>query len=208
MQKHEGRIIRYQSENFKLRGSNWDQKFIWGPKLYFGRSQIASVLNGANDRRNASHFEVKYFPMGIGYCLSIEYKHYWMLVFALFDVNFLVCWDFGGLLNSCGSLEMLQFCLIDGIFEWPGTIKGLTNSQLEEIGCQIILGNTYHLALRPTSELLDEVGGLHNFMNWKRALLTDSGGFQMVVYDLIYAWFLFSSCEFLAFFDPVNTIAC
>ncbi|KAH1253285.1 Queuine tRNA-ribosyltransferase catalytic subunit 1 [Glycine max] len=61
-----------------------------------------------------------------------------------------------------------------------GTIKGLTNSQLEEIGCQIILGNTYHLALRPTSELLDEVGGLHNFMNWKRALLTDSGGFQMV----------------------------
>lgn len=63
----------------------------------------------------------------------------------------------------------------------------MTNSQLEEIGCQIILGNTYHLALRPTSELLDEVGGLHNFMNWKRALLTDSGGFQMVVYDLIYA---------------------
>ncbi|KAH1245205.1 Queuine tRNA-ribosyltransferase catalytic subunit 1 [Glycine max] len=61
-----------------------------------------------------------------------------------------------------------------------GTIKALTNSQLEDIGCQIILGNTYHLALRPTSELLDEVGGLHNFMNWKRALLTDSGGFQMV----------------------------
>ncbi|QCD93173.1 queuine tRNA-ribosyltransferase [Vigna unguiculata] len=61
-----------------------------------------------------------------------------------------------------------------------GTIKGLTNSQLEDIGCQIILGNTYHLALRPTSELLDEVGGLHNFMNWQRGLLTDSGGFQMV----------------------------
>ncbi|ESW08272.1 hypothetical protein PHAVU_009G033100 [Phaseolus vulgaris] len=61
-----------------------------------------------------------------------------------------------------------------------GTIKGLTNSQLEDIGCQIILGNTYHLALRPTSELLDEVGGLHKFMNWQRGLLTDSGGFQMV----------------------------
>ncbi|KAK6130676.1 hypothetical protein DH2020_035578 [Rehmannia glutinosa] len=61
-----------------------------------------------------------------------------------------------------------------------GTIKGLTTSQLEEIGCQIILGNTYHLALRPTSELIDELGGLHNFMNWPRALLTDSGGFQMV----------------------------
>lgn len=63
-----------------------------------------------------------------------------------------------------------------------GTIKGLTTNQLEEIGCQIILGNTYHLALRPTSELIDELGGLHKFMNWPRALLTDSGGFQMVVY--------------------------
>ncbi|XP_071924383.1 uncharacterized protein [Coffea arabica] len=61
-----------------------------------------------------------------------------------------------------------------------GTIKGLTKNQLEEIGCQIILGNTYHLALRPTSELIDELGGLHKFMNWPRALLTDSGGFQMV----------------------------
>ncbi|MFS7913038.1 putative tRNA-guanine(34) transglycosylase [Helianthus anomalus] len=61
-----------------------------------------------------------------------------------------------------------------------GTIKGLTTNQLEDIGCQIILGNTYHLALRPTSELIDELGGLHKFMNWPRALLTDSGGFQMV----------------------------
>ncbi|KAL1120057.1 hypothetical protein V6Z11_D01G144600 [Gossypium hirsutum] len=61
-----------------------------------------------------------------------------------------------------------------------GTIKGLATYQLEEIGCQIILGNTYHLALRPTSELIDELGGLHKFMNWPRALLTDSGGFQMV----------------------------
>jgi queuine tRNA-ribosyltransferase len=61
-----------------------------------------------------------------------------------------------------------------------GTIKGLTTEQLEDIGCQIILGNTYHLALRPTSELISELGGLHEFMNWPRALLTDSGGFQMV----------------------------
>lgn len=61
-----------------------------------------------------------------------------------------------------------------------GTIKGLTTDQLEEIGCQIILGNTYHLELRPGSQLIDDLGGLHKFMNWKRALLTDSGGFQMV----------------------------
>ncbi|KAK9110749.1 hypothetical protein Sjap_018809 [Stephania japonica] len=61
-----------------------------------------------------------------------------------------------------------------------GTIKGLTTNQLEEIGCQIILGNTYHLELRPGSDLIDELGGLHKIMNWPRALLTDSGGFQMV----------------------------
>lgn len=67
------------------------------------------------------------------------------------------------------------------VFLITGTIKGLTTDQLEEIGCQIILGNTYHLALRPTSELIDELGGLHKFMNWPRALLTDSGGFQMVI---------------------------
>lgn len=65
---------------------------------------------------------------------------------------------------------------------FTGTIKGLTTSQLEDIGCQIILGNTYHLALRPTSELIDELGGLHKFMNWPRGLLTDSGGFQMVMH--------------------------
>ncbi|GAB4861301.1 hypothetical protein Ancab_036463 [Ancistrocladus abbreviatus] len=62
----------------------------------------------------------------------------------------------------------------------PVGTQGLTTSQLEEIGCQIILGNTYHLELRPTSELIDELGGLHKFMSWPRALLTDSGGFQMV----------------------------
>ena len=65
-----------------------------------------------------------------------------------------------------------------------GTIKGLANDQLEDLGCQIILGNTYHLALRPGADLLDEMGGLHKFMNWPRGLLTDSGGFQMVSYRL------------------------
>ncbi|XP_078686700.1 queuine tRNA-ribosyltransferase catalytic subunit 1-like [Branchiostoma floridae x Branchiostoma belcheri] len=61
-----------------------------------------------------------------------------------------------------------------------GTLKGMLPAQLEELDCQIILGNTYHLGMRPGSELLDKADGLHNFMNWKRALLTDSGGFQMV----------------------------
>ena len=67
-----------------------------------------------------------------------------------------------------------------------GTIKGLTTDQLEDLGCQIILGNTYHLELRPGSQLIDDLGGLHKFMNWKRALLTDSGGFQMVAPNLCF----------------------
>jgi queuine tRNA-ribosyltransferase len=61
-----------------------------------------------------------------------------------------------------------------------GTVKAVTSKQLEDLGCQVILGNTYHLGNRPGPELLAEFGGLHNFMNWKRGMLTDSGGFQMV----------------------------
>ncbi|TFJ81110.1 hypothetical protein NSK_007752 [Nannochloropsis salina CCMP1776] len=63
-----------------------------------------------------------------------------------------------------------------------GTIKGIPTEQLlhEDLSPQIILGNTYHLALQPGTELLEEMGGLHEFMQWPRNLLTDSGGFQMV----------------------------
>ncbi|XP_030021491.1 queuine tRNA-ribosyltransferase catalytic subunit [Manduca sexta] len=61
-----------------------------------------------------------------------------------------------------------------------GTMKGLLPDQLEELDCEIILGNTYHLGNRPGTDILEKVGGLHKFMGWNRALLTDSGGFQMV----------------------------
>ncbi|PSN33026.1 Queuine tRNA-ribosyltransferase catalytic subunit [Blattella germanica] len=61
-----------------------------------------------------------------------------------------------------------------------GTLKGLLPDQLEKLGCQIMLGNTYHLGTRPGPALIKKAGGLHKFMNWNRALLTDSGGFQMV----------------------------
>eukprot|EP00056_Hartaetosiga_gracilis_P020119 m.17646 g.17646 ORF g.17646 m.17646 type:complete len:423 (+) comp8178_c0_seq2:61-1329(+) len=61
-----------------------------------------------------------------------------------------------------------------------GTMKGITPKQLEDIGCQIMLSNTYHLGTRPGPETMEKVGGLHKFMNWKRSILTDSGGFQMV----------------------------
>ncbi|XP_005104954.1 queuine tRNA-ribosyltransferase catalytic subunit 1 isoform X2 [Aplysia californica] len=61
-----------------------------------------------------------------------------------------------------------------------GTLKGLVPDQLRELDCKIMLGNTYHLGHRPGPDLLEKAGGLHKFMNWDRALLTDSGGFQMV----------------------------
>lgn len=61
-----------------------------------------------------------------------------------------------------------------------GTVKGMTTSQMEACGCQVILGNTYHLENRPGSRLVEEMGGLHKFQGWRRGMLTDSGGFQMV----------------------------
>ena len=59
------------------------------------------------------------------------------------------------------------------------TVKGLTPEMLLSVGAKIILGNTYHLALRPGDELIAELGGLHAFMNWQGPILTDSGGFQV-----------------------------
>ncbi|MCR5347802.1 MAG: tRNA guanosine(34) transglycosylase Tgt [Fretibacterium sp.] len=59
------------------------------------------------------------------------------------------------------------------------TVKAMTPHELEEVGAQIILGNTYHLYLRPGAELVAEAGGLHRFMNWPHPILTDSGGFQV-----------------------------
>jgi len=74
-----------------------------------------------------------------------------------------------------------------GAFETPtfmpvgtaATVKGLTQDALEQLGAGIILANTYHLYLRPGHELIRKLGGLHKFMAWNRAILTDSGGFQV-----------------------------
>lgn len=63
-----------------------------------------------------------------------------------------------------------------------GTVKAVEQRELREIDAQIILANTYHLALRPGTALLEEAGGLHRFMSWDRPILTDSGGYQ--VYSL------------------------
>ena len=58
-------------------------------------------------------------------------------------------------------------------------MKGLTSQQLEDANCHVILGNTYHLENRPGSHLIDDLGGLHSFIKWRRGMLTDSGGFQV-----------------------------
>ena len=60
-----------------------------------------------------------------------------------------------------------------------GTVKGLTPGDLREVGAGIVLGNTYHLYLRPGSDLVKEAGGLHGFMGWDGPILTDSGGYQV-----------------------------
>ncbi len=60
------------------------------------------------------------------------------------------------------------------------TVKAMRASDVEETGADIILGNTYHLMLRPTAERIAELGGLHEFMQWKKPILTDSGGFQVM----------------------------
>lgn len=74
-----------------------------------------------------------------------------------------------------------------GSFETPafmpvgtyGTVKAMTPEELESIGAEIVLGNTFHLMLRPGADVVAAHGGLHGFMHWRRAILTDSGGFQV-----------------------------
>ncbi len=94
------------------------------------------------------------------------------------------------LLHTDGAARRGRLQTPHGVVETPifmpvgtqATVKGLTPQQLEDAGARIILGNTYHLALRPGDELIAEMGGLHRFMSWHGPILTDSGGFQ--VYSL------------------------
>ena len=82
-----------------------------------------------------------------------------------------------GLLHTAhGTIETPVFMPVGT----QATVKGLTQKQLlEELDPKIILGNTYHLYLRPGHELIEKFGGIHGFMQWPRAILTDSGGFQV-----------------------------
>jgi queuine tRNA-ribosyltransferase len=74
-----------------------------------------------------------------------------------------------------------------GVIETPvfmpvgtkATVKGMLPEELVDLGAQVVLGNTYHLHLRPGEETIEKLGGLHKFMNWRKPILTDSGGFQV-----------------------------
>jgi queuine tRNA-ribosyltransferase len=81
----------------------------------------------------------------------------------------------GRLRTSHGEIDTPVFMPVGT----QATVKTLTPQDLREAGAQIILGNTYHLYLRPGSDLIDSLGGLHRFMAWDRSILTDSGGFQV-----------------------------
>jgi len=87
----------------------------------------------------------------------------------------------------CGSARAGRLRTAHGDVETPvfmpvgtvATVKGVPQETLEELGVEILLANTYHLFLRPGTETIRELGGLHRFMSWERAILTDSGGYQV-----------------------------
>ncbi|MBI2337589.1 tRNA guanosine(34) transglycosylase Tgt [Candidatus Daviesbacteria bacterium] len=91
------------------------------------------------------------------------------------------------ILHRDGNARAGRLTTPHGVIETPnfnpvgtqGVVKALGPRELKEIGVQIILGNTYHLMLRPGAELIEKFGGLHQFMGWDKPIMTDSGGFQV-----------------------------
>jgi len=91
------------------------------------------------------------------------------------------------LLASDGKARRGQLRLNHGLVQTPifmpvgtyGSVKAMLPHELEQVGAQIVLGNTFHLWLRPGTDILEKHGGLHEFMQWPRPILTDSGGFQV-----------------------------
>ena len=82
----------------------------------------------------------------------------------------------GAIKTSRGEIQTPAFMPVGT----AGTVKAIKTSDVEKSGAEIILGNVYHLMLRPSSELIEKMGGLHKFMNWNKSILTDSGGFQVM----------------------------
>ena len=90
-------------------------------------------------------------------------------------------------LATDGQARLGRLTLAHGVVETPafmpvgtyGTVKAMTPEELEDLGAHIVLGNTFHLMLRPGADIVAAHGGLHRFMHWNRPILTDSGGFQV-----------------------------
>jgi len=91
------------------------------------------------------------------------------------------------LINTDGKARRGRLTFARGVVETPafmpvgtyGTVKGMKTDEVEATGAHIILGNTFHLMLRPGTDIIEQHGGLHGFMNWDKPILTDSGGFQV-----------------------------
>ncbi|AOW79142.1 tRNA-guanine(34) transglycosylase [Colwellia sp. PAMC 20917] len=91
------------------------------------------------------------------------------------------------LINTDGKARRGRLTFDRGTVETPafmpvgtyGTVKGMKMEDVEATGAEIILGNTFHLMLRPGTEIVEQFGGLHDFINWQKPILTDSGGFQV-----------------------------
>ena len=91
------------------------------------------------------------------------------------------------LLTTDGAARRGRLSFRRGTIETPafmpvgtyGSVKAMTPEELEQLGAEIVLGNTFHLLLRPGIEVIRAHGGLHGFMHWRRPILTDSGGFQV-----------------------------
>src|SRR5215470_4523662 len=81
----------------------------------------------------------------------------------------------GTMTTAHGAVETPAFMPVGT----QGTVKAITHRDLESLGAEIILGNTYHLLLRPGDERIARHGGLHRFIGWTRPILTDSGGYQV-----------------------------
>ena len=82
----------------------------------------------------------------------------------------------GKIQTSKGTIDTPAFMPVGTL----GTVKGIFTDDILETGTQIILGNTYHLLLRPGTEIIQQFNGLHKFMNWQKPILTDSGGYQIM----------------------------
>src|SRR5579871_4944515 len=88
---------------------------------------------------------------------------------------------------ACGAARRGELTTPHGVVQTPafmpvgtqGAVKGVTHRDLESVGAEILLSNTYHLYLRPGDDLIARRGGLHRFIGWNKPILTDSGGYQV-----------------------------